>query len=193
MKSEMTNTSDRRRMVRSAASSSAVRSVSGASFSCGWGSRSLIRRSTWSLPPRAGITPLHPVRVQDRAHPVAVAGEQPGQDGHEVDQQVPLQGLDGAEVHRWAQVQQEPRRHLAVLDVLADVGRLHARGDVPVDVADVVAELVLAQVGQLQTEAAEQRPVVALEQSVQPANHRPVQALQDLSQDYCADILRCSS
>ena len=87
--------------------------------------------------------------------------------------------LDRPEVHRRAQVEQEPRGELAVLGVLANVRRVHPRGDVPVDVADVVAGLVLAQVGEVEAVAAEQRAVVALEQAVQPADDLPVEALED--------------
>ena len=87
--------------------------------------------------------------------------------------------VDRAEVHRRAQVQQEPGRDLAVLDVLAHVRRVHARGDVPVDVADVVPGLVLAQVGEVHAVAVEQAAVVALQQAVQPADDLPVEALED--------------
>ncbi len=83
------------------------------------------------------------------------------------------------EVDRRAQVEQEPGRDLAVLDVLADVRRVHPRGDVPVDVADVVADLVLAQVGEVDAVAAEQAAVVALKQAVEPADDLPVEALED--------------
>jgi hypothetical protein len=63
--------------------------------------------------------------------------------------------------------------------VLADVGRVHPRGDVPVDVADVVAGLVLAQRREIDTVAVEQAPVVALEQAIQPADDLPVEALEE--------------
>ena len=46
--------------------------------------------------------------------------------------------------------------------------------------------LVLAQVGQVQPGAAPKRAVVALQQAVQPAQHRPLQALQHL----VGDVLR---
>ena len=77
------------------------------------------------------------------------------------------------------QVEQEPRGDLAVLVVLAHVRRLQARGDVPVDVAHVVVILVLAQVGEVEPEAAEQRAVVAVQQAVEPADHRPLEAAQE--------------
>ena len=85
-----------------------------------------------------------------------------------------------AEIDRRAQVEQEPGGDLAVLVVVAHVGRLQARGDVPVDVAHVVVVLVFAQVGEVEAEAAEQRAVVALQQAVEPADHRPLEPPQEL-------------
>ena len=124
---------------------------------------------------------LDPAAVEHRTDPVAPAGEQPGQRRHEVDEHGPLEAirLDRAEVHRGAQIEQEPRRDLAVLVILADVGRVHPRRDVPVDVADVIAGLVLAQGGEVHTVAVEQAAVVALEQAIQPADDLPVEALED--------------
>ena len=117
-----------------------------------------MRRRTWMRPLAGGDRPLDPAAVEDRADAVAVARQQPRQRRHEVDQDAALQalGLHGAEVDRRAQVEQEPGRDLAVLEVLADVRRVHAGGDVPVDVPDVVAVLVLAQVREVDAVAAEQ-------------------------------------
>ena len=84
-----------------------------------------------------------------------------------------------AEVHRRAQVQQEPGVDFAILVVLADVGRLQARGDVPVYVPDVVVILVFAQVGEVEPEPAEKGPVIAVQQPVETADHRPFEPLQD--------------
>jgi len=101
----------------------------------------------------------------------------------EVDQHGPLLAVKirehRPEVDRRAEVEQEPRRDLPILDVLADVGRVHPRGDVPVDVADVVARLVFTQVGEVDAVAVEQRAVVALQQAVEPADDLPVEALED--------------
>ena len=62
---------------------------------------------------------------------------------------------------------------------MGDVG---ARGDVPVDVAHVVARLVLAQVGDIDPDAAEHRAVVALQLPVEAADHPPLQATQQAAQ-----------
>jgi hypothetical protein len=87
--------------------------------------------------------------------------------------------LARAEIHRGRKVEQEPGGNLAVLVVLAHVGRLQPRGDVPVDVAHVVAVLVLAQIGEVQAEAAKQRAIVAVQDAVKTANHRPFEPLKD--------------
>jgi hypothetical protein len=63
--------------------------------------------------------------------------------------------------------------------VLADIRRVHARRDVPVDVPDVVAGLVLAQGGEVHAVAVEQAPVVPLQQAIQAADDLPVEALED--------------
>ncbi len=124
---------------------------------------------------------LDPAAVEDRAHAVPVSRQQARERRDEVDEHAALQpvGLGRAEIDRRAEVEQEPRRDLAVLVVLADVRRVHPRRDVPVDVADVVAVLVFAQVGEVDAVAAEQAPVVALEQPVEPADDLPVEALED--------------
>ena len=67
------------------------------------------------------------------------------------------------------------RRDLPVLEVLADVREVEAGGDVPVDVADVVAGDVLADVREIETLTAKQRPVIALQQTVQAPDDRPVE------------------
>ena len=182
MKSEMTKTSERRLMAWCPVSSSGARSVSGALVSRGWRIRASMRRSTWRRPPRAGMVRSTLAAVEDGTHAIAPARQQAGQRGHEVDQHAALLALrlHAAEVHRRAEVQQEPGRDLAVLEVLAHVRRVHARRDVPVDVAHVVAGLVLAQVREVHAVAVEQRAVVALEQAVQPADDRPVEALEQL-------------
>src|SRR6185503_585688 len=50
---------------------------------------------------------------------------------------------------RSGEIDQEHHGQLALLHVLLDVGVAHARGDVPVDVPDVVAELVLPHLREL--------------------------------------------
>ena len=85
----------------------------------------------------------------------------------------------GAKIHRWAEVEQEPGGDLAVFDVLPDVGRVHPRGDIPIDVADIIFGLVFAQVGKVHPIAVEQAAVIALQQAIQAADDLPVEAQQD--------------
>jgi hypothetical protein len=110
-----------------------------------------------------------------------VTGQQAGERRHEVDQDTPLEPLrlPGPEVDRGAEVEQEPRGDLTVLVVFANVRRIHPGGDAPVDVPDVVAVLVFAQVREVDAVAAEQRAVVALKQAVEPADDLPVEALEE--------------
>ncbi len=124
---------------------------------------------------------LHATAVEDRPDAIPVPGQQPCERGHEVDQHAPFEALRlrCAEVDGGAQVKQEPGCDLAILDVLADVGRVHPGGHAPVDVPDVVAVLVLAQVREVHAVAEEQAPVVALEQAIEPADDLPVEALED--------------
>jgi len=124
---------------------------------------------------------LDSAAVKDRADLVAAPGEQPRKGRHEIDEDGPLEAIrvDAAKVHGRAEVKQEPGRDLAILVVLADVRRIHPCGDVPVDVPDIVAGLILAQRGEIDTVAAEKASVVALEQTVQPADDLPVEALED--------------
>ncbi len=117
--------------------------------------------------------------VEHRADAIAVAREQAREHGDELDRERLLANFLGAEIDRGAQVEQEPRGDLALLVVLAHVRRLQPRGDVPVDVADVVVILVFTQVRQVEPGAAEQRPVVAVEQSVEPADDRPLEPPED--------------
>jgi hypothetical protein len=124
---------------------------------------------------------FHAAAVEDRADAVAVARQQSRQRRDEVDQDAPLQPLrfHRPEVDRRTQVEQEPGGDLAILVVLANVGRVHPCRDAPVDVPDVVAVLVLTEVGEVHADPAEQAPVVALEQPVEPADDLPVEALEE--------------
>src|SRR5450756_1954705 len=59
------------------------------------------------------------------------------------------------------------------------IRRVQPGGDVPVHGADVVARLVLAESCQVDAAPVEQAAVVALEQAVEPADHVPVESLED--------------
>src|SRR5438105_11690682 len=95
--------------------------------------------------------------VEHRADAIAVARQKPRYHGDELDRQRLLLHLLGAEVHRGTQIEQKPRGHLAIFVILAYVRRRQTRRDVPVDVADIIVILILAQVGEIESETAKQR------------------------------------
>ena len=138
--------------------------------------------STWLRPLRGGSVLLDLVVEEDRADAVAAAGEQAGERRRELAQHELLRPVDRAEPHRRRPVEQEPRGQLAILDVLPHERRVHPRRDVPVDVADVVARLVLAQVEEVRPDPAEDRAVVPLQQAVEAADHLPLEAVEELAQ-----------
>src|SRR5262249_48040859 len=84
-----------------------------------------------------------------------------------------------AEVDRAAEVEQEPRRDLAIFVVLAHVRDLKPRGDIPVDVADIVAVLGLAPVREGEAVTAQERAGIPRPRAVEPPQHRPLEAPQD--------------
>jgi hypothetical protein len=127
------------------------------------------------------------VAIEDRADAVATAREEPSEQGHELSRNAPFGEPVGAEVDAGGEIDQEPGGMLAVLRELPHVGLLETRGDVPVDVANVVVMLVLAQVGEVEAGAAHQRAVIALQQAVEPAQDRPLQALQERIGTFCID------
>jgi hypothetical protein len=113
---------------------------------------------------------VHAIAVEHRADAIAVARQDPGEHRDELARHCLFLHVARAEVDRGAQVEQEPRGDLALLVVLAHVGRLQPRGDIPVDVPDVVAVHVLAQVGEVEPVAAKERPIVAVQHAVQAAD-----------------------
>ena len=125
-------------------------------------------------------------REKERADAIPVTREDAGEDRGEVDEEVPLlrpaavfRGFALSEIHRGADVQEEPRGDVTVLHEQPHPGLLHPGGHVPVDGPHVVGELVLPELRHLEPEAPEERPVVALEQSVEPPDDGPVEALED--------------
>src|SRR5260370_1165714 len=61
----------------------------------------------------------------------------------------------------------------------ADIRSIRAGGDVPVNVANVIFGLVLAQTGEIHAEAIKQGAVIALKLAIQAADDLPVEALQN--------------
>ena len=79
----------------------------------------------------------------------------------------------------------DPGLELAVGDGVADVGLAEAGGDVPVDAAHVVAGLVGADLAGLAAVARDEAAVVALEQAVEAAGDRQLEAAQHLGRRGC--------
>src|SRR4029453_13037507 len=117
------------------------------------------------------------VTVEQCPDAIAVTGQEARQQGDEFVRHRPLLHM-GAEIHGRAQIQQKPRRNLAVFVVYSNIGRLQTRSDVPIDVTDIVVILVLAQIRQIQPETAKQRLVIAMKQPIQATNHGPLQSPQ---------------
>ena len=69
----------------------------------------------------------------------------------------------GAKVKRWGVFEDQEEGDLALLDEFLAVGLAEAGGDVPVDVADVVAEFVFDDLVELHAATAESGAVFAAE------------------------------
>ena len=108
-----------------------------------------------------------------------MSGQEPRQHGDEICRDRLLFSL-GAEIHRRAQVEEEPRGHFSVLIVYPDIRCLETRCDVPVNVTDIVVILVFAQIRQVQPKTAKQSLVIAVQQAIEATNHRPLQAPQNV-------------
>ena len=94
---------------------------------------------------------------------------------------VGLAPVRGAERHRHRCVEDDPADEHSLGEVDADVRLARPRGDVPVDVADVVlAGDVGANLGQLGATAEHVRPVVAREQPFDAAHDGQVERPQQL-------------
>ncbi len=87
--------------------------------------------------------------------------------------------VGGAESHRARAVEQEPGGELAIFHEVPDEELVHSSGDVPVDVTDIVAPLVAAQVEEVGAVPTKQCPVVALQAPVEAADNMPLEPSQD--------------
>src|SRR5439155_960686 len=90
----------------------------------------------------------------------------------------PLEPVHGPGIDRRREVEEKMRVDLAVLEILTHVWRIEPRRHVPVDMTDVVAEGVLADVREVQALAFEDRAVVALKEAVEPAHDGPLKTLE---------------
>src|SRR5437667_10473738 len=99
----------------------------------------------------------------NRSGPVSVPGHDVGCDACEFRSGLAFQLPAGTERHRGGQVDQEPGGEFAFFQVLADEKPVHARGDVPVDAADLVPRLILSHLSQIKTGPVEHAGVIAKE------------------------------
>ena len=162
----------------------------GARSRAGHASTSRTSRSAWRRPLRGGTTCSMPsekstrptrslLRVAVRASTAASSADSDRLSRSAVPKRA-----------RARAVHQQQHGELALLDVALDEETAHARGDVPVDGAHLVARLVFAHLGELHSLPLEHRVVLAGEAGVHQAARAQLDAL-DLAQDLGRDAGVC--
>ncbi len=96
----------------------------------------------------------------------------------EFEQRLAFRLRAGAELQADGVLEEQQQRNLALLDKFLAVGLAKAGGDVPVDVADVVAVGVLDDLVELHAAAAERRAVLAAEHVLDRMTHAPLELAQ---------------
>ena len=119
------------------------------------------------------------VVVQDGTYPIAPPDQELGEGGRHLRADLFLGPVGGPEGHRRRAVDEQPGRKLAVLGELPHEHRVHPGADVPVDVANVIAVLVVAEVKVVGAVAAQGGAVIPLQSPVEPADHVPLEAPED--------------
>jgi hypothetical protein len=117
-----------------------------------------------SLPRRNHV--LDAIGEQEHAHAIVVSDCRHREHRRQLGGKLALESLDGSKSLRARQVDDEHHGQLALLDVPLHEGSPHARGDVPIDRAHLVAGLVLAHLGELHPLTLEYRAVLAREDGV---------------------------
>jgi len=115
---------------------------------------------------------------QHRADTVAAPHEHVRDRRRELRQYMSLVPGERAEAHGCRGVEQQPRGQLAILEELPHVRGVHPRRHVPVDVAQVVARHVLADVRDVEAGPAVRRAVVTRRAAVQAPYDPPLEAPQ---------------
>ena len=87
--------------------------------------------------------------------PFAVPHGAETDDGRRFRRRLPFAEMDAAEIRRTGDIDRENHRELPLLPEFPDIGRAHPRRDIPIDEADLVAVLVLAEVVEIEALAAE--------------------------------------
>ena len=109
---------------------------------------------------------------------VAVGGAEQGDQAGEFEEGVAFGAAGRAELQRGRILEEDQHGDLALLDELLAVGFAEAGGDVPVDVAHVVAELVLHDLVELHATAAEGGAVFAAQHRLDRVPDPPLEAPQ---------------
>ena len=118
-------------------------------------------------------------RGVEEADPVPVDGAEQHDQAGEFEQRLALRLRARAEVQGRAVLEDEEQRDLALLHELLPVGLAQPRGHIPVDVANVVAELVAHHLVEFDAAAAEGRAVFTAQDVLHRVAHPPLQLAQD--------------
>ena len=124
--------------------------------------------------------PRRRIAERDHAEPVAVAGGRVADRVGDSLGDVCLSPLAGPERHRERRVEDQPGRQGSLGDLHADVRLTGARGDVPVDEADVVPGHVRTDLRELGAGTERGRSVLSGEEPVDPSSQRELERAQQL-------------
>ena len=103
---------------------------------------------------------FYAVREEDDANLIVVLNGRERQCGSNLGNHIALHLLRGSEVERTADVDQKHHRQLALFFENLHIGAVEAGGYIPVDVAHVVAELILAHLREGHTTSPEGRVIL---------------------------------
>jgi hypothetical protein len=115
----------------------------------------------------------------EEADAVAVDGAEHHHEPGEFEQGLALGLRAGAELQADAVLEEEEQRNLALFDEFLAVGLAEAGGDIPIDVADIVAEGVFDDLVKLHAAAAEGGTVFAAQHVLHRMAHAPLQLAQE--------------
>ena len=104
---------------------------------------------------------LHVVREEQQANAVHILDRRECEHGRQLGGDVAFAPIDRSEGHRRRSVDRDDDRQIALFDELLHVRRAGARGHVPVDRADVIAGLIFANLGKLDSAALKCGVIVA--------------------------------
>src|SRR5258708_21968761 len=131
-------------------------------------------------PPSFGWDGFHnPAIIKYGTDPVSMTREEPGKSGNQIDQHGPLEGTGAAEIEGGGKVQEKPGSDFPIFHVLPDKWGIHPGRYIPIDIADIIFRLILAQIRKVHAESIEQGAIITLQNSIQPADHLPVKPLEN--------------